>query len=145
MHRPIQELKKSKSFSPKCIHTKHIYSLLDLSATDESYKKINKHLDNCTICKNEFQIFKLKSKAAQVFIPKISMDRDLRQSFEREVIELFKAMDLNDRENLKRNVKKGFIFVDKMGIEFIGHLFSKAMIKTYFLAAALFICLKLFL
>ncbi|MDD4972828.1 MAG: hypothetical protein PHY93_00675 [Bacteriovorax sp.] len=145
MDRSIQELNNVKSFSTNCIHTKHIYSLLDLPKNDESYKRMNKHLENCTVCSKEFQKFQLKTAAAQVFIPKVLMDRDLRQSFEREVVELFKVMNLNDREILKRNVKKGFLFMDRMGIEFIQNLLSKTMFKAYFAAIVIFICLRLFL
>lgn len=145
MDRSIQELNNVKSTSQNCIHTKHIYSLLDLPAKDESYKKMSKHLETCSVCNTEFQKFQLKTTAAQIFIPKALMDRDLRQSFEREVVELFKVMDLNDRELLKRNVKEGFHFIDRMGIDLIRNLLSKTMFKTYLIAAALFICLKLFL
>ena len=145
MDRSILELKKSKKFSESCIHTKNIYSLLDMPKKEESYKRMSKHLETCTVCTKEFQLFQLKTASAQVFIPKISMDRDLRQSNEREVGELFKVMNLNNRENLKRNVKKGFRFVDSMGIEFFQNLFSKTMLKSYFIAGAIFICLKLFL
>ena len=112
---------------------------------DESYKLMNKHLENCTICNKEFQRFQLKTSAALVLIPKVLMDRDLRQSFEREVVELFKVMDLNERELLKKNVRKGFIFIDKMGIEFIRNLFSRTMVKTYFFALVIFICFRIFL
>lgn len=113
--------------------------------SEDSYKRMNKHLEICVVCNKEFQLFQIKTAATQVFIPKVLMDRDLRQSFEREVVELFKVMDLNEREILKRNVKRGFLFIDKMGIEFIQNLLSKSMLKTYIIAGALFICLKLFL
>ena len=145
MDRPIQELKIKKSFPKNCIQTKHIYSLYDMTKNDESYGILKKHLENCSICNNEFQNFQLKNTQALTLIPKVSMDRDLRQTFEREVVELFQAMDLNDRKLLKRKVKKGFIFLDKMGIEFIKNLFSKAMVKTYIFALVIFIGLKIFL
>ena len=145
MDRPIQELNTKKSFPQNCIHTKHIYSFYDMSKNDESYGILKKHLESCSICNSEFQNFQLKNTQALILIPKVSMDRDLRHSFEREVVELFKAMDLNDRILLKRNVKQGFIFIDKMGIEFIHNLFSKSMLKTYVFALVVFIGLKIFL
>ena len=119
--------------------------MLDLPKSEDSYKRLTKHLETCVTCTNEFKQFQLKTAASQVFIPKVLMDRDLRQSFEREVGELFKVMDLNERELLKRNVKNGFRFIDNMGIAFIQNLFSKTMLKTYFFAGAVFICMKLFL
>jgi hypothetical protein len=119
--------------------------LLDTPAKDEAYKKLSKHLETCTTCNDEFQKFKAKTAAAQIYIPKALMDHDLRQSFEREVGELFKVMELNNREILKRKVKKGFLFIDSIGLEFIKNLISKTMLKTYVMAAFIFIALKLLL
>ena len=73
------------------------------------------------------------------------MGRDLRQSFEREVGELFNVMNLNDRHLLRQNMKKGFRFVDSMGVDFLKSLTSPMMIKAYFFATALFIALKYYL
>jgi len=92
---------------------------MDLPKKEESYKTLSKHVGNCTICNEEFQKFQAHSIAARTCIPKAVMDHDLRESFEREVGELFKVMNLNDREILKKNVKKGFHFLDSMGIDFI--------------------------
>lgn len=136
---------KINSYVSNCIYTKQIYSLFDLPKKDESYKRITKHIENCAICNKEFQTFQLKSSAARNLIPKVSMDKDLRQSFEREVGELFKVMNLNEREILKKNVKRGFLFIDMLGVDFIRNLISKTMIKSYFFALVIFICLKMFL
>lgn len=122
-----------------------MYSLLDTPKKEEAYKKLSKHLEVCRACKEEFQKFQLKTMAAQVYIPKALMDHDLRQSFEREVGELFKVMNLDNRENLKKNVKKGFLFIDTMGVDFLKNLTSKTMLKTYLMAVFIFIFLKLFL
>lgn len=131
--------------SQHCIHTKHVYSLLDTPKNEDAYRKLNKHLETCSACNKEFQKFQLKTAAAQIYIPKALMDRDLRESFEREVGELFKAMNLNNRQILKSNMKKGFRFIDSMGIDFLKNLVSKTMIKSYLFAMAIFIGLKLFL
>ena len=77
---------------------------------------MSKHLESCSICSNELAKFKLKVIEAQVYIPKTIMDKDLRQSFEREVVELFRVMNLNERQALKQNVKNSFRFIDRMGI-----------------------------
>lgn len=118
---------------------------MDTPKKDEAYKRMTKHVESCPVCAEELKKFQLKTMAAQVFIPKVVMDRDLRQSFEREVSELFKVMNLNERELLKRNVKKGFRFIDSMGVDFLKNLASRTMIKTYIFALAIFICLKIFL
>ncbi len=140
-----QELNYEKIPARHCVHTKHIYTLLDTPKKEEAYKRMSKHVEVCPVCAEEFKKFQMKTLAAQIFIPKVAMDRDLRQSFEREVSELFKVMNLNERIMLKRNMKKGIRFIDSMGVEFLKNLASKTMLKTYVFAFALFICLKLFL
>jgi hypothetical protein len=129
----------------KCIHARQVYSLLDTPIDDDSYKKLSKHLESCSVCHDEFKNVELKSKAAQVYIPKAIMDHDLRESFEREVGELFKVMELNQREILRKNVKKGFHFIDRMGIDFLKNLASASMLKTYFIALAIYVGLKFYL
>lgn len=129
----------------QCIHTKNIYSLMDMSAKDEAHKALSKHVESCQVCAQELKKFQMKSTAAQVYIPKATMDHDLRQSFEREVGELFKVLQLNEREALKHSVKNKFKTLDQMGIDFIGTLTSKSMIKIYFIAIAMFLALKYFL
>jgi hypothetical protein len=128
----------------QCIHTKNIYSLLDMSPKDEVHKNLTKHIESCSVCAQELKKFRLKSLAAQVYIPKVVMDRDLRQSFEREVGELFKILQLDEREALKRNVKHKIKTLDQMGVDFIKTLSSKSMIKVYIIAAAMFLALKYF-
>lgn len=146
MNNSIQANKNlGKNFAKVCIHTKHVYTLIDTPKREEAYIKMTQHLAICSICNDEFQKFQSKTMAAQVYIPKALMDRDLRQSFEREVSELFKLMNLNNREILKRKVKKGVHFIDSMGLDFLRNLVSKTMFKTYFFALVIFICLKLFL
>ncbi len=82
------------------------------------------------------------NEAAKVFIPKALMDKDLKLSFERELDDLFKVMNLNKRTLLKKNVKKGFHALDQMGIALINTMSSRKMIKTYAVAAGLFFILK---
>lgn len=128
----------------QCIHTKNIYSLMDMSPKDEVYKNLAKHIESCSVCAKELKKFQLKSLAAQVYIPKVVMDRDLRQSFEREVGELFKILQLDEREALKRNVKHKIKTLDQMAVDFIKTLSSKSMMKVYIIAAAMFFALKHF-
>lgn len=145
MNSSIQTNQFEPHRSKNCIHTKNVYSLLDTPASEEVYKRMKKHLETCTSCNEEFQRFQVRTAAAQIYIPKALMDRDLRQSFEREVGELFKVMNLNNREILKRNVKKGFHVLDSMGLDFLKNMVSKTMIKAYLFALVCFICLKFFL
>lgn len=117
---------------------------MDMSPKDEAHKMLSKHVENCQVCAQELKKFQMKSSAAQVYIPKATMDHDLRQSFEREVGELFKILQLNEREALKHTVKKKFRTLDQMGIDFIATMTSKSMIKIYVIAAAMFVALKYF-
>lgn len=139
------EFQNEKKISNNCIHTKRVYSLIDLPKKEESYKKLVKHLDSCNTCSLEFKKFQNETTATKIFIPKIAMARDLKESFDREVGELFKVMDLNDHVILKRNVKNGFLFIDNIGLDFINILKSKSMIKAYAFAVAIFLGLKYFL
>lgn len=136
------DLRPEPTRARACIHTKNIYSLPDLSPKDEAYKNLSKHVENCPSCSQELKRFQMKSAAAQVYIPKVVMDRDLRQSFEREVSELFKVLQLDEREKLKANVKSKFKFLDQMGIDFLKTLSSKKMLKMYVVAGVLFLALK---
>lgn len=139
-----QDLRR-ESFQPKyCVHTKNIFSLLDLPTKDETHKTLMKHLEVCPVCAQEFKNFQLGATAAQVYIPKVVMDRELKESFEREVGDLFKILRLDEREVLKHNVKKSFRTLDQMGIDFLKVLASKSMIKVYVVASILFFILKYF-
>jgi len=138
------DLRMEPQAARHCIHTRNIYSLMDMSPKDEAYKNLSKHIESCPVCTKEFQKFQMKISAAQVYIPKAVMDRDLRQSFEREVGELFKVLQLNERAALKHKVKSKFKTIDQMGIDFLKTLSSKQMIKIYFIAAAMYAALKYF-
>lgn len=140
-----QILKDRHSSFKRCVHTKNIYSLLDLPKSDDSYKSLMKHVDSCLICSDELKKFKQKTLASQVFIPKISMDRELKQAFESEVGELFKAMNLNEKELLKQHVKNNVQYLDQLGVVFLKNLVSKSMLKAYIFALILFLSLKFFL
>lgn len=139
------ELRNEKKISKNCVHTKQVYSLIDIPKKEEVYKRLAKHLESCESCSFELEKFKLETTATKVFIPKIAMARDLKESFDREVGELFKVMEINEHEALKRNVKKGFKFFDNMGLDFFKNLKSKSMVKAYLFALVLFFSLKYFL
>lgn len=126
----------------KCIHTKNVYALLDAPKKEDTYKKLNKHLESCRVCNEEFKQFQAKTLASQIYIPKAMMDHDLRQTFDRELDELFKMMSLNEREALKNNVKKSFNYIDQVTLAFIKNLGSRSMLKAYLAASALFLVLK---
>ena len=124
------------------MHTKNVYSLLDLPSGDEAHKKLTKHLENCTACEWEFQQYKKANENLKLLIPEVVMDKDLHQTFNSEIVELFHTMELSNRVVLKKKVKNKIIFIDQMGIDFFKNLTSKKMIKFYFIGAALCLGLK---
>jgi len=89
-----------------------------LNQETESYKHFKKHLDHCSICTDQFKLFLLKNEAMKVGIPKISMDRELKQTFNRELEEVFKVLKLSRGEQIKESVKNRFLFLDQMGLAF---------------------------
>ena len=142
MNRSIEPIKSQDSKNKFCVHTKNIYSLLDLPVVDESFKKLSKHVEGCSICESEFKNYKKKNERLKLLIPEAVMDKDLHQTFDSEIGELFHTLELSDRAALKKKVKNKFKFIDQMGIEFLGNLISKTMIKYYLLGAVVFLGLK---
>lgn len=134
----------STSIAKDCIHTKNVFSLMDMSPEDRNFQKIQKHLEGCKICKSAFEDFKLKNLEAKIHIPKPQIDSETKLMFESEVHELFKTLDLNEKALLRKKIKSNIKKIDMAGVEFIKNLASKAMIKTYVFGAALFVVLKQF-
>jgi protein subunit release factor A len=123
---------------PQCVHTKNIFSLLDLSQSAESYKRLSKHLDSCNTCALEFEKFKQTTESTKSFIPTIVMDQDLKESFAREIEDVFKIMNLNSTERLKNNVTSKFKAVDQFGLDILGILRSKKMLFVYIAIAMIY-------
>lgn len=130
--------------SDNCIHTKNVFSLLDLTEEEESFHKIKKHMDTCPVCESAFRKFEQKSLETKVFIPKPQIDSETKMVFESEVHELFKTFDLNEKTRLRKKIKSNFKKIDMAGLDFVRNLGSKNMIKTYALGAVLFVILRQF-
>ncbi len=127
-----------------CIHTKNVFSLMDLHPEDKSYQKIKKHMDDCQVCEGAYKKFEFKNLEAKIHIPKPQIDSETKEIFENEIHELFKTLDLNEKALLRKKIKSNIKKIDVAGIEFIKNLASKGMIKTYVFGAALFVVLKQF-
>lgn len=127
-----------------CIHTKNVFSLLDLGVEDENFIKIKKHMDSCSVCENAFSDFEQKTFESKVYIPKPQIDLETKSVFENEVHELFKVFDLNEKARLRKKIKSNFKKLDMAGIDFIKNLSSKNMLKTYAFGAVLFVILRQF-
>lgn len=142
--RNVQTISSAGNVQKKCIHTKSIFSLIDLDFEDDTFVNIKKHSDKCEACSAELREFELLNQQASFFIPKPQIDAQTKASFEREVHEVFKAFDLNEKEQLKLKIKKKIKKIDTVGAEFIKNLGSKNMVKTYAFGVVLFVVLRQF-
>ena len=142
VNRSVEPIKLQELRSKTCVHTKNIYSMLDLPIFDDSFKRLSKHIESCSTCALEFKNYKKNNERLKAIIPEAVMDKDLNQTFESEIVELFHTLELSDRAALKKKVKNKFKFIDQMGIDFLANLTSKTMIKYYLLGAVVFLGLK---
>ena len=145
MDRRISTTASGFSYSQaNCIHTKNVFSMLDLSHNDENYIRIKKHVDTCKTCETEFKKFALETIEVKIQIPKPQIDTETKAVFEREVSDLFRNFDLNEKALLRKKITTKIKNIDSFGVDLIKNLASKNMIKTYAFAAVLFVVLKHF-
>lgn len=78
----------------------------------------------------------------KIYIPKPMIDKESKEIFEREITELFKLFNLNERIAAKIRIKNKIRSVDNMGAELLRSLASTTMIKGYVAALLAFIILK---
>lgn len=128
----------------KCIHTKNIFSMLDMNQSEESYKKTKKHVDACITCMAELKKFELENIEIKIHIPKPQIDTETKGIFAREVSDLFRAFDLNEKELLRTKIKTKIKSIDSFGVSLIKNLASKKMITSYAFGAVLFVVLRQF-
>ena len=140
--RNSQVLSAFVNLEKTCIHTKSIFSLIDLDFDDEAFVNIKKHSDKCVACSSALSKFELQNQQVVFFIPKPQIDTETRNTFEREVQEVIRAFELNEKMKLKLKIKNNFKKIDTVAIEFIKNLSSKNMIKTYAFGLVLFVVLK---
>lgn len=81
----------------------------------------------------------------KIYVPRPKIDRESREIFEREISELFKIFDLNEKAAGKKKLQQKIRLMDSVGAEFLKNLTSKAMIKSYLLALLTFACLRYYL
>lgn len=144
MDRRNVQVLSTNNFQKSCIHTKSIFSLIDLDFEDEAFVNIKKHSDKCEACTDALKKFELQNQQASFYIPKPQIDSDTKSVFEREVHEVFRAFELNEKEQLRLKIKKKIKNIDTAGIEFIKNLRSKNMVKTYACGLVLFVVLRQF-
>ena len=140
--RSSQILPVALNLEKTCIHTKSIFSLIDLDFEDDSFVNIKKHTDKCVTCTDALSKFELQNQQASFFIPKPQIDTETKNVFQREVYEIFRTLELNEKEQLRAKIKKKIKKIDTAGVEFIKNLSSKNMMKTYALGLVMFVVLK---
>lgn len=128
----------------KCIHTKNIFSMLDLNQSEENYIKIKKHVDNCQVCDTAYKKFELENLEVKIHIPKPQIDTETKEIFSREVSDLFVAFDLNEKSLLRKKIVTKIKGIDSFGISVIKNFVSRKMIATYAFGAVLFVVLRHF-
>lgn len=142
--RNFQVLTANKNLEKTCIHTKSIFSLIDLDFEDDAFVNIKKHADKCIACSSALSKFELENQQASFFIPKPQIDTETKNVFHREVREIFKTLEINEKEKIRIKIKNNIKKIDTAGVEFIKNLSSKNMIKTYALGVVMFVVLKQF-
>lgn len=126
----------------KCIHTKNIFSLIDLDDEVERAQFFTKHLNECDQCKMSYHFFKEKMFAAKTFIPKPVMDKELKDTFDRELTELLKSLNINDSIVRKKMILNKLSTVNIYAEVFIKNAFSKTMFFSYGIAGMLYLLFR---
>jgi hypothetical protein len=142
--RNLQVLSASGNLLKSCIHTKSIFSLIDLDFEDEAFVNITKHTEKCEACSTALKNFELQNQQATFFIPKPQIDADTKAAFEREVHDVFRIFELNEKEQLRLKIKNKIKNMDTAGAEFLQNLGSKKMMKSYAFGLVLFVVLRQF-
>jgi protein subunit release factor A len=117
--------------------------MLDLSPASDAYKRLSKHVETCKPCASELESFKKKSESIKSYIPTIQMDKELKESFAREIEDVFKIMDFNTSTRLKKNVTSKFKAIDQFGLDFLGIIKSKRMILVYLALSIVYLGIKI--
>ena len=138
----LQKINLLKKSSSRCIHTKNVYSLIDISNKDDFYLKVDQHIKGCQTCKDEFEKYKQKQFAIKFLIPKPSIDSETREIFENEVAEMFKSFDLNEKVLHKKKIKNKILLIDSFGSGVIKHVTSTKFYVIYVLGIGLYFILK---
>jgi hypothetical protein len=134
----------SQATQISCVHTKNIFSLVDLAHHDDSYQRIRKHVDGCQVCDIHYKKFELENLAVKIHIPKPQIDSETKEVFAREISELFKTFDLNEKTLLRKKIKSNIKKIDSLGVGLVKNLFSKTMLASYAGGVVLFVVLKQF-
>jgi hypothetical protein len=138
----MEFFKRNKNRAQSCIHTKNIFSLVDLTPKDESYAFLNLHVKSCSVCKNEYAKFTEQVVASQVFIPRPTMDKDLKESFDREMHDLLISFKLNEKVIKRDRWVNVFTQTNYFATEFFKSLYSKSMLIGLVTALAIFFMLR---
>jgi hypothetical protein len=129
-------------YQNKCIHTKNIFALIDMGNSEENYKLLHQHVIKCEICRNEYNHFVARNTMAKVYIPKPLMEHDLKESFNRELHDFLKELNLNNKNEGRPLLKKILENLDIYGEVIMKIIFSKTMMISYALAYGLYLLLK---
>lgn len=125
-----------------CIHKKNICTLYDLNPSDLQYQNLNDHLKNCKVCQREFARYSELNMAAQIYIPKPTMDKEFKETFDRELHDLLKNFGINDKIHRKNAAIKKLSSFNNFGELLLKSFFSRAMIFSFGFAGIIFLIMK---
>jgi len=135
----MEILKSINTKKENCIHTRNITMLFDLNPKDDQYQIYQKHLTECNACKKTYNHFAEEMKAIQVFIPKAIMEKDIKESFEREIHEVLVSLDL---DIVSKQKNAWWIKFNAIGEQVLKSFWSKTMLWGFVLALVSYILLK---
>ncbi len=117
---------------------------MDMKHSDANFDRMKKHVEACQTCDSALKKFELENIQIKIHIPKPQIDNDTKEVFTREVSELFKVFDLNEKTLLRKKIKSKIQGIDTVGLSIIKNFASRKMIATYAFGAVLFVVLRHF-
>ena len=103
---------------------------------------MNQHLQSCQVCQDEFEKYKQKQFAIKILIPKPHIDNEMKETFEIEVSDIFKAYDLNEKDFQKKQIKSKILAIDSVGSSIVKHMTSPKFLYVYGAGVAIYFLLK---
>ncbi len=122
----------------QCLFVKNLPSMIDLEASDSTFKMLNSHKNNCSICKDEFAKIIARRDQLQLLIPEPKMDNDLKDSFRRELHLFLKDIGLNQFENRKKKWWQYLSFFDHLLQDLVSVILSKKILTLILLTAIIY-------
>lgn len=133
---------EKKNSDNVCIHTKNVMSLININSNQLQNTELLSHVKNCPTCSKEYNLRKGQIEGLNIFIPRPLMDKELKETFDRELHELLVHFGLNDKANRERLAVTYLSTLNSYGETILKVLFSKSMLAAYACAGVMYLLLK---